>query len=91
MKEGESVNLTCNNSCDGGEGSSAISWFKDGEHINEGPVLHLNNLTSTSSSGSYACSLKNDPGTLSGVVHVSVGCKYGMDMRSIPQRARDKT
>ncbi|XP_075999176.1 B-cell receptor CD22-like [Genypterus blacodes] len=70
IKEGESVSLTCINSCDGG--SSAISWFKDRVHMKEGRVLHLDNL-STRSSGSYTCSLNNEPGTLSSPVHVSVG------------------
>ncbi|KAF7663524.1 hypothetical protein LDENG_00208210, partial [Lucifuga dentata] len=71
MKEGESVNLTCTNSCDGGDHASAFSWFKDGENINEGPVLHLNNMT-TNSSGNYACSLKNHPATLSAVINIDV-------------------
>ncbi|XP_023265811.1 B-cell receptor CD22-like, partial [Seriola lalandi dorsalis] len=34
MKEGDSVNLTCKESCDGGDLSSAFTWFKDGKAIN---------------------------------------------------------
>lgn len=75
IKEGDSVNLTCKNRCDGEEGSYGYSWFKDGEAINEGPVLHLTNVSSKHS-GNYTCSLKMKNGTTSGVAHVDVECEY---------------
>ncbi|XP_071386631.1 B-cell receptor CD22-like [Centroberyx affinis] len=86
MKEGESVNLTCVNGCDGGNHSSAIAWFKDGEPFNEGPVLYIHNMSSTSS-GSYACSLKKHTGTLSEVVSIHV--EYGPKNTSVSVRLPD--
>ncbi|XP_023265812.1 B-cell receptor CD22-like [Seriola lalandi dorsalis] len=55
MKEGDSVNLTCINSCDGGDLSSAITWFKNGKLLNQQSVLFLNKISSTNS-GNYTCS-----------------------------------
>lgn len=74
-KEGDSVNLTCINGCDGGNLSSAFTWFQNGEPINEGPVLYLSNVTSTNS-GNYTCSLKKHTGTTSRVVNVDVECEH---------------
>uniref|UniRef100_A0A8P4GIB7 Ig-like domain-containing protein n=1 Tax=Dicentrarchus labrax TaxID=13489 RepID=A0A8P4GIB7_DICLA len=73
MNEGESVNLTCINSCD--DLSSAFTWFKSGEPFSEGPVLYLSNMSSTNS-GNYTCSLKSHTGTTSGVINIDVECKY---------------
>uniref|UniRef100_A0A3Q1B4E4 Ig-like domain-containing protein n=1 Tax=Amphiprion ocellaris TaxID=80972 RepID=A0A3Q1B4E4_AMPOC len=67
VKEGDSVNVTCINSCDGGNISSVFTWFKDGESINEGPVLYLTNISSANS-GNYTCSLKAHRGTTSRVL-----------------------
>ncbi|XP_040917574.1 B-cell receptor CD22-like isoform X2 [Toxotes jaculatrix] len=74
MKEGDSVNLTCINSCDGGNFSSAFTWFKNGEPINEGPVFYLRNISSTNS-GNYTCSLTTHKETTSGVINIDV--EYG--------------
>uniref|UniRef100_A0A4W6G3S8 B-cell receptor CD22 n=1 Tax=Lates calcarifer TaxID=8187 RepID=A0A4W6G3S8_LATCA len=74
MMEGDSVNLTCINSCDGDDLSSAFTWFKDGEPINEGPVLYLSNI-SFINSGNYTCSLTTHEGTTSGVINIDV--EYG--------------
>ncbi|XP_033501537.1 B-cell receptor CD22-like [Epinephelus lanceolatus] len=82
-KEGDSVNLTCINSCDGGNLSSAFTWFKNGELINEGPVLYLSNM-STATSGSYTCSLEAHTGTASGVVNIDV--EYGPKNTSVSAR-----
>ncbi|CAK6963023.1 carcinoembryonic antigen-related cell adhesion molecule 6-like [Scomber scombrus] len=71
VKEGESANLTCINSCDGLNVTSAFTWFKNGEPIKEGPVLNLRNMSS-SSSGNYTCSLKTNTGTTSGVKNIDV-------------------
>ncbi|XP_042248308.1 B-cell receptor CD22-like [Thunnus maccoyii] len=83
MKEGESVNLICINSCDGINISSAFTWFKNGEPINEGPVLYLSNMSSTSS-GNYTCSLKTHTGTTSGVININV--EYGPKNTSVSIR-----
>ncbi|XP_008301556.1 B-cell receptor CD22-like [Stegastes partitus] len=72
MKEGDSVNLTCVNSCD--KLSSEFTWFKNGENITEGPVLHLRNMSVTNS-GNYTCSLKSHTGTAPPVKHIDV--EYG--------------
>ncbi|XP_007556418.1 B-cell receptor CD22-like isoform X1 [Poecilia formosa] len=88
MKEGDSVNLTCKNRCDGEEGSYGYSWFKDGEAINEGPVLHLTNVSSKHS-GNYTCSLKMTNGTTSGVAHVDV--EYGPKNTSVLVRSSSET
>ncbi|XP_054463923.1 B-cell receptor CD22-like [Anoplopoma fimbria] len=71
--EGDSVNLTCRNVCDDNL-SSAFTWFKKGEPIDEGPGLYLSNMSSTNS-GNYTCSLKTHTGTVSGVINIDVG--YG--------------
>uniref|UniRef100_A0A3Q2QEZ3 Ig-like domain-containing protein n=1 Tax=Fundulus heteroclitus TaxID=8078 RepID=A0A3Q2QEZ3_FUNHE len=71
IQEGDSVTLTCINSCDGHDASSMLSWFKDGKAIDEGPVLQLNNV-STEHSGNYTCSLKSQNGTTSAVARVVV-------------------
>uniref|UniRef100_A0A671YTK0 B-cell receptor CD22 n=1 Tax=Sparus aurata TaxID=8175 RepID=A0A671YTK0_SPAAU len=70
-KEGDSVNLTCINGCDGDHLSSAFTWFKNREPINEGPVLYLSNMSSTDS-GNYSCSLKTHTGTASRVINIHV-------------------
>ncbi|XP_054891859.1 B-cell receptor CD22-like isoform X1 [Poeciliopsis prolifica] len=80
IKEGDSVNLTCRNRCDGEERSYVYSWFKDGEAINEGPVLRLTNVSSKHS-GNYTCSLKMKNKTTSGVAHVNV--EYGPKNTSV--------
>ncbi|XP_032444572.1 B-cell receptor CD22-like isoform X1 [Xiphophorus hellerii] len=84
IKEGDSVNLTCKNRCDGGVGSYGYSWFKDGEAVNEGPVLHLTDVSSKHS-GNYTCSLKMKNGTTSGVAHVDV--EYGPKNTSVLVRS----
>ncbi|KAK5599709.1 hypothetical protein CRENBAI_016744 [Crenichthys baileyi] len=84
IKEGDSVNLTCINGCDDEDASSLFTWFKDGEAINEGPVLHLSNVSSKHS-GNYTCSLKNQKGTTSGVARVDV--EYGPKNTSVLMRS----
>lgn len=74
-KEGDSVNLTCVNGCDGGRVSSSFTWFKDRKAINEGPLLYLTNVSSTDS-GNYTCSLSKDNGITSGVINIDVECEY---------------
>uniref|UniRef100_A0A8C4HBG4 Ig-like domain-containing protein n=1 Tax=Dicentrarchus labrax TaxID=13489 RepID=A0A8C4HBG4_DICLA len=81
MNEGESVNLTCINSCD--DLSSAFTWFKSGEPFSEGPVLYLSNMSSTNS-GNYTCSLKSHTGTTSGVINIDV--EYGPKNTSVSVR-----
>ncbi|XP_038133392.1 B-cell receptor CD22-like [Cyprinodon tularosa] len=80
FKEGDSVNLTCINNCDDINTSSAYSWFKDGESINEGHVLHLTNV-STKHSGNYTCSLKVQKDTTSEVFRLDV--EYGPKNTSV--------
>ncbi|KAA8582598.1 hypothetical protein FQN60_003829 [Etheostoma spectabile] len=70
-KEGDSVNLTCRNGCDGGNLLSTFTWFKNGEPITEGPTLYLSNMSSTNS-GNYTCSLKRHTAASSGVIHIDV-------------------
>ncbi|XP_078126014.1 sialic acid-binding Ig-like lectin 14 isoform X3 [Sander vitreus] len=82
-KEGDSVNLTCRNSCDGGNLLSAFTWFKNGEPITEGPTLYLSNMSYTNS-GNYTCSLKTHTGTTSGVIHIDV--EYGPKNTSVSVR-----
>ncbi|XP_020503995.2 sialic acid-binding Ig-like lectin 14 isoform X1 [Labrus bergylta] len=72
-KEGDSVNLTCFNPCDGGN-SSAFTWFKNGELLHEVPTLYLGNMSNTNS-GNYTCSLKTQPGSTSEAVNIDV--QYG--------------
>ncbi|XP_071329688.1 cell surface A33 antigen-like isoform X2 [Trachinotus anak] len=71
MKEGDSVNLTCINRCDGGNLSSAFTWFKNGQTIREGPVLDLSKISSTNS-GNYTCSLTAHNGTTSTAISINV-------------------
>lgn len=78
LKEGDSVNLTCINGCDGGHLSSVFTWFKNGDPIHEGPegpVLYLSNISSTNS-GNYTCSLKAQRERISEVINIDVECKY---------------
>uniref|UniRef100_A0A671YRE6 Ig-like domain-containing protein n=1 Tax=Sparus aurata TaxID=8175 RepID=A0A671YRE6_SPAAU len=82
-KEGDSVNLTCMNGCDGDHLSSAFTWFKNGEPTNEGPVLYLSNMSSTDS-GNYSCSLKTHTGTASRVINIHV--EYGPKNTSVSVR-----
>uniref|UniRef100_A0A672G5P5 Ig-like domain-containing protein n=1 Tax=Salarias fasciatus TaxID=181472 RepID=A0A672G5P5_SALFA len=70
--EGDSVKLTCVNSCDDSNASSAFTWFRNGESIYEGPFLHFRNM-SPSVSGNYTCSLKTLLGTISRAVIINVG------------------
>ncbi|KAM9744986.1 opioid-binding protein/cell adhesion molecule homolog isoform 2-T2 [Menidia menidia] len=77
VKEGDSVNLTCVNSC--GYTSSVFTWFKNGKTINEGQVLHLRSLSSENS-GNYTCSLKTHKAT-SGVTRINV--EYGPKNTSV--------
>lgn len=79
IREGDSVNLTCMNSCDGGKISSAYTWFKNGEPLHEGAALYLTNVSPTTS-GNYTCSLKTGTGTTSRVLHVDVECEYCIAM-----------
>uniref|UniRef100_A0A3Q3AB48 Ig-like domain-containing protein n=2 Tax=Kryptolebias marmoratus TaxID=37003 RepID=A0A3Q3AB48_KRYMA len=69
IKEGDSVTLSCTNSCDGDNPSSVFTWFKNGEPINEGKVLDFRNI-SFANSGNYSCSLKTQRGTTSGIRRV---------------------
>ncbi|XP_069004677.1 B-cell receptor CD22-like [Embiotoca jacksoni] len=80
LKEGDSVNLTCVNSCDHDNLSSAFTWFKNGEPVDEGLVLYLRNMSSTNS-GNYTCSLKTHTGATSRVVHIDV--EYGPKNTSV--------
>uniref|UniRef100_A0A671YRZ6 B-cell receptor CD22 n=1 Tax=Sparus aurata TaxID=8175 RepID=A0A671YRZ6_SPAAU len=82
-KEGDSVNLTCINDCDGDHLSSAFTWFNNGEPINEGPVLYLSTMSSTDS-GNYSCSLKTHTGTASRVINIHV--EYGPKNTSVSVR-----
>uniref|UniRef100_A0A8C2ZVA9 B-cell receptor CD22 n=1 Tax=Cyclopterus lumpus TaxID=8103 RepID=A0A8C2ZVA9_CYCLU len=86
-KEGDSVNLTCLNVCDDGPLSSAFSWRKNGEPIDEGPALYLSNMSSTHS-GNYTCSLKTHTGTTSGVIHIDV--EYGPKNTSVSVRSMEE-
>ncbi|XP_031168257.1 B-cell receptor CD22-like isoform X2 [Sander lucioperca] len=82
-KEGDSVNMTCRNSCDGDNLLSTFTWFKNGEPITEGPTLYLSNMSYTNS-GNYTCSLKTHTGTTSGVIHIDV--EYGPKNTSVSVR-----
>ncbi|XP_044038555.1 basement membrane-specific heparan sulfate proteoglycan core protein-like [Siniperca chuatsi] len=82
-KDGDSVSLTCINGCDGGNLSSVLTWFKNGEPINEGPVLYLSNMSFTNS-GNYTCSLKTHSGTTSAVITIDV--EYGPENTSVSVR-----
>lgn len=75
VKEGESVKLTCINSCDGTNVTSDFTWLKNGEPIKDGPVLNLRNISSTNS-GNYTCLLKRHIGATSGVTNIDVECEY---------------
>uniref|UniRef100_A0A3B4UEM8 Ig-like domain-containing protein n=1 Tax=Seriola dumerili TaxID=41447 RepID=A0A3B4UEM8_SERDU len=83
MKEGDSVNLTCINSCDGGDLSSAITWFKNGKPLNQQSVLFLSKISSTNS-GNYTCSLRTHEGATSGVISLDV--EYGPKNTSVSVR-----
>ncbi|XP_069380893.1 carcinoembryonic antigen-related cell adhesion molecule 6-like [Paralichthys olivaceus] len=74
IKEGDSVNVTCRKSCDGGNISSAFIWIKNGKSIYEGPSLYWRDI-SPANSGNYTCSLKAHSETTSGVVNINV--EYG--------------
>ncbi|XP_029945721.1 B-cell receptor CD22-like isoform X2 [Salarias fasciatus] len=80
IKEGDSVKLTCVNSCDDSNASSAFTWFRNGESIYEGPFLHFRNM-SPSVSGNYTCSLKTLLGTISRAVIINV--EYGPKNTSV--------
>ncbi|XP_062263237.1 myelin-associated glycoprotein-like [Platichthys flesus] len=82
-KEGDSVNVTCRNGCDGADASSAFIWLKNGERIQEGPSLYWRNI-SLLNSGNYSCSLKGHSGTTSGVVNINV--EYGPKNTSVSVR-----
>ncbi|KAE8283231.1 hypothetical protein D5F01_LYC18632 [Larimichthys crocea] len=80
FKEGDSVNMTCTNSCDDGHRSSIFTWLKNGEPIHEGPVLYLSNISSTNN-GNYTCSLKTQRATTSEVINIDV--EYGPKNTSV--------
>ncbi|XP_067332266.1 B-cell receptor CD22-like isoform X3 [Channa argus] len=80
MKEGNSVTLTCINKCDSSGLTSAFAWFKNGEAINEGPVLYFNSISSTNS-GNYTCSLKTQARVTSRVLNINV--EYGPKNTSV--------
>ncbi|XP_027140720.1 B-cell receptor CD22 isoform X3 [Larimichthys crocea] len=80
FKEGDSVNMTCTNSCDDGHRSSIFTWLKNGEPIHEGPVLYLSNISSTNN-GNYTCSLKTQRATPSEVINIDV--EYGPKNTSV--------
>ncbi|XP_034448208.1 B-cell receptor CD22-like isoform X1 [Hippoglossus hippoglossus] len=82
-KEGDSVNVTCRNSCDGGDVSSAFIWLKNGESIHKGPSLYWRDI-SPSNSGNYTCSLEAHNGTTSRVVNINV--EYGPKNTSVSVR-----
>ncbi|XP_050930102.1 B-cell receptor CD22 isoform X1 [Lates calcarifer] len=86
IKEGDSVNLTCMNSCDSGNFSSAFTWFKDREPIHKGPMLNLSNISFTNS-GNYTCSLTRHKRTTSGVININV--EYGPKNTSVSVRQVD--
>ncbi|XP_041853486.1 B-cell receptor CD22-like [Melanotaenia boesemani] len=71
VKEGDAVSLTCTNSCNDDQFSSALTWFRNGHFLKEGPELYLGSL-STTDSGKYTCSLKVHPGTTSKVMQIDV-------------------
>lgn len=75
IMEGDFVNLTCVNSCDGRNLSSAVTWFKNGKPVNEDPVLYFSNIYSQNS-GNYSCSLTAHKGTTSKVTNINVECEY---------------
>lgn len=79
IQEGDSVNLTCTDRCDVGNFSSVFIWFKNGEHLQDGRVLQLRNVSFTNS-GNYTCSVKTGTGTTSGVLHVDVEREYCIAM-----------
>nr|XP_046270199.1 B-cell receptor CD22-like isoform X2 [Scatophagus argus] len=80
IKEGNSMNLTCMNGCDGDHLYSAFTWSKNGKPINQGPVLHLSNMSSTNS-GNYTCSLNTHTGTTSAAINIDV--EYGPKNTSV--------
>uniref|UniRef100_A0A3Q3RBQ9 Ig-like domain-containing protein n=1 Tax=Monopterus albus TaxID=43700 RepID=A0A3Q3RBQ9_MONAL len=81
--EGDSVNLTCINSCDSENDVSAFIWFKNRELIHEGPAFYLSNI-SPANSGNYTCSLKSHKGTTSEVISIDV--EYGPKNTSVSVR-----
>ncbi|KAK2833425.1 hypothetical protein Q5P01_017314 [Channa striata] len=80
VKEGDSVNLTCINRCDSRGLSSALTWFKNGEAVNEGAVLYFSNISSTDS-GNYTCSLRTQAGVTSRIININV--EYGPKNTSV--------
>uniref|UniRef100_A0A3Q1JJE8 Ig-like domain-containing protein n=1 Tax=Anabas testudineus TaxID=64144 RepID=A0A3Q1JJE8_ANATE len=83
IKEGDSVSLKCRNGCDVGGLSSSFTWFKNGEPINDGPILNLSNISSTNS-GNYSCSLTTQRGLPSGVINIDA--EYGPKNTSVSVR-----
>ncbi|XP_055366848.1 sialoadhesin-like [Betta splendens] len=72
-KEGDAVKLTCSNQCDV-NGLSSFTWWKDGQLVHEGPVLHLSNISYTDS-GNYSCSPNAQRRPTSEVIAIDV--EYG--------------
>lgn len=87
-EEGDSVSLTCMSACDGSNSSSVFTWFKDGELLHEGSVLHLSNV-STTSSGNYTCSLKTQPGTSSKAINIDVEREYRSKVQQITENTTE--
>uniref|UniRef100_A0A3Q0S8T6 Ig-like domain-containing protein n=1 Tax=Amphilophus citrinellus TaxID=61819 RepID=A0A3Q0S8T6_AMPCI len=82
VQEGDSVNLTCTNSCDRRNLSFVFTWFKNGGRLHERQMLHLRNVSFTDS-GNYSCSLKADTEATSEVLHVDVECEYCTEILSL--------
>ncbi|KAM3597714.1 uncharacterized protein V6R79_008474 [Siganus canaliculatus] len=80
IMEGDSVGLSCTNSCDGDQRSSAFTWSHNRDPVSEGPVLYLSNVSSTNS-GNYTCSLKTHTGATSAVLNIDV--EYGPKNTSV--------
>lgn len=83
VKEGDSLDLTCRNDCDGDKASSSFTWFKNGLPFWNGTVLGLTSVSSWHS-GKYSCSLNEHSGTTSGIQDINVECEYAE--HDIPQK-----
>lgn len=71
--EGDMVNITCKNSCDGLHNPS-ITWFKNGLYPIKGSTLSFNDI-SIQDSGNYSCNLNHTKGRLLKVFNINV--EYG--------------
>lgn len=72
--EGDMVNVTCKNSCDGLH-NMFIIWLKNGGVLHEGLTLSFKNI-SIQDSGNYTCNLNHAMGRLFKVFNINVECKY---------------